>query len=135
MVINMEDRIKEYMPDEELEQLIQEVEENGMLSVPSYMKKEIMEQIHQVHKQEAHKDIQRKLSLWLYSMEVGVVAAAAVLLLFLIPVDRGDNGNIDRWAGREQETVSAMSKLHEKSNDICGQVFQITNQLVAWEEN
>lgn len=132
MVNNMEDRIKEYMPEEELEQLIQEVEEKNMLSAPSYLKNEIMEQIHQVHKKEKHKDIQRKLSLLLYSMEVGVVAAAAVLLLFLIPVD---NRNIDSWAGREQETASAMSKLHEKSNAICGQVFQITNQLVIREEN
>lgn len=131
----MEDRIKEYMPDEELEQLIQEVEEKNMLSAPSYMKNEIMEQIYQVHKEETHKNLQKKLSLLLYSMEVGVVAAAAVLLLFLIPVDNDDNRNIDRWAGRKQETISVMSKLHEKSNDICGQVFQITNQLVIWEKN
>lgn len=123
----MEDKIKEYMSDEELEQLILNVEAHSMLSAPSYLKDEIMEQLMSDKKAERKKYMRKRLSLWLYSAEVGIVAAAAILLLFLLPTESID---IEKY-----HDTSAISTINQKSNDLCGSLFEITNQLVNWEKN
>lgn len=128
----MEDKIKEYLSDEELEKLVLDVEAHSMLSAPSYLKDEIVEQVVQEQKREKQKRIHKKLSLWLYSAEVGLVAAAAIAFMFLIPTEnkKPESGN-----HMEQESVSVINRINQKSNDLCGHLFEMTNQIVTWEEN
>lgn len=87
---------EEYLTDEELMELINEVEANSMLKAPAYMKERIL---HEIQKEElrvtqnapsrqsitTHKKNIRK-QLLVYEIKVMGSMAAAILILFLLPV-------------------------------------------------
>lgn len=84
----------QYMSDEELLEFIEDVEYQGMLSSPTYLKDQIMNQVicenetiplatpYEVRgKQNNHRQ------LLLYSMKVAIAAIAALYFLMIIPMD------------------------------------------------
>lgn len=84
----------EYLSDEELLKLIDEVEENAMLRAPAYLKQRILTEIQEMDSadqmparqsiQKYKKNIRRQLLV--YELKIAGLVAAAILLLFLIPV-------------------------------------------------
>ena len=107
----MENRELEYMSDEELTKLIMDVEENSMMSAPAYLKDEILSQVFEPKNAEEkpvlkqvedieHQKIDqnskvfrinsssRRISLLVYGAKVMAAAAAAIVLMFAMPVDR-----------------------------------------------
>lgn len=110
-----------YLNDEELEALIADVEKNGMIAPPAYLKELIMEGAAQemaVQSQEAelakkHSEKRRELRIgrdsrsikagedamrrarirfWIYSFKIAAAAAVAVFCLTAIPVDVAGEG-------------------------------------------
>lgn len=85
---------EEYMSEEELEQLIEEVEQGAMLRAPAYLKEQILKEIQNTElKQtpsvrpsatEYRKNIRKQLLV--YELKVAGLVAAAILMLFLLPV-------------------------------------------------
>lgn len=74
------------MNEKELEALIAEVEENGMIAPPVYLKDRIMEE---VHKSESAVRRRRaaKIEFLVYSAKIIGAAAAAIFCLTTVPMD------------------------------------------------
>lgn len=90
---------EEYMSEEELKQLIEEVEQSAMLRAPAYLKEQILKEIQNAElKQtpsvrqsitEYRKNIRKQLLV--YELKVAGLVAAAILMLFLLPIWRPEN--------------------------------------------
>lgn len=86
--------MNEYLSDEELLKLIDEVEENAMLRAPAYLKQKILTEIQGMEEAEqmpARQSIQKyqkniRRQLLVYELKVAGLVAAAILMLFLLPV-------------------------------------------------
>ncbi len=112
-----------YLTDEELEKLIQDVENQGMLHCPSYVRGEIL--------QKTGVSLQkRKMQFYLYSAKVCAAAAAAIFLLFtipegILPVSGGD------MAGKEQ--FSFTDKLNKQTTAMCESLNDFSDMLIIRE--
>ncbi len=99
----MEEGRTKYLSDEELSSLIAQVEEQELLRAPSYLKAETMEAIARssdskrksLERIPAKKEafggfygVRSRLKLLGYSVQVGVVSAAAIVLLVLFPMEK-----------------------------------------------
>lgn len=122
-----------YPTDEELNSLIEELEKEELYA-PAHLKEEILQR---VVKESRLADAGRKrgkpVSLAVYSLKIAIGMAAAVMLVFLLPVSGGSNIS---WAEEMQaqeelfvpkERIS--DKLREKRQDIEDTVEQWLNQM------
>lgn len=81
----------EYLSDEELLRLIDEVEENAMLRAPAYLKQRILKEIQSAEQMPARQSVKKyqtniRRQLLVYELKVAGLVAAAILMLFLLPV-------------------------------------------------
>lgn len=81
----------EYLSDEELLRLIDEVEENAMLRAPAYLKQRILKEIQSAERMPARQSVKKyqtniRRQLLVYELKVAGLVAAAILMLFLLPV-------------------------------------------------
>ena len=82
-----EDKL-DYLSDEELQCLIESIEQEELIQAPHYMKQSILDQVESEERINAistHRS--SKVQLITSAMKVGVAAAAAIVLLVLIPVN------------------------------------------------
>lgn len=128
---------KEYFSDDELEKFLEHVEENEMHRAPFYLKREIMEQAFPEQKP-LYTDDKKKIMnrvqkrKWImYNCKVVLAAAAAILVLFLLPT--GENGML------RAEGVGDMSRLTNsigsKSEQLCDVLSNISDKLIINDNN
>lgn len=141
-----------YLSDEELQNLIQSVEQEGTIHAPQYMKESILNQI---QRQETVTAISNhrssKIQLITYSMKVFVAAAAAIALIILIPVkDPGsfpeEKASYEQWVnqqnGKDEEVDNKdrydydkqRKSIYDTTNKICSKLLEKTNKLFDRED-
>lgn len=127
----------DYISDEELLKLIREVEEGAMLKAPVYLKGRILQEIQKEEAlrcggdsarhpiQEYKKDIRKQLLV--YKIKVIGAMAAAIIILFLLPVPVQDG-----QTGTETDVQG--NRIFECWNEASGQLLQqmgtISGQLL-----
>lgn len=128
---------KEYFSDEELEKLIAEVEGKDMLEAPVGMKDRIISKAREKKMLGITKEkgISAKAQLFKYQMKVGIATAAALLILFVVPMEiqivRNSTSSTESYTRTYQ---SFTSKIVHKSDRLCEKFFDFTNQLVGKED-
>lgn len=113
-----------YLTDEELEKLIADVELHDMLTCPSYVGQEILEKT-QVSLRK------KKLQFYAYSFKVCAAAAAAIVLLFTIPVEPQMPVMTQNAAAEEQ--FSFTRELSKHANSICESLNEFSDMLIMRE--
>lgn len=73
-----------YLSDEELKRLIEDVEDNKMMQAPRYLKQQVLETLDADETRIRTKKQHRKLVV--FEMKIAGGLAAAMLMLFLIPI-------------------------------------------------
>jgi len=86
----MAEKNQEYLSDDELQRLIAEVEADGMLRAPSYLKAEIFSKLDSGAGR--RKRASKGWRLFTYSAKVAFGAAAAIAMLWIVPSDLLHNG-------------------------------------------
>ena len=136
-----EDRL-DYLSDEELSRLISQVENHEMLRAPAYLKEETVSRMRQLSPEResaplivAGREREKKRALIFYSLKVGAAAAAAIVMLFALPVRE-----IESAQRREQSRVSRISdqiseNLGARANELSQNLGRISNWLVSGDWN
>lgn len=131
------DQDREYLSDEELENLITQVETKAMLHAPRNLKAEVLQSAgehsapdmgkRRDEKHNASYQKSRRRAFFLYVLEVEAVSAAAIAMLFLTPFR-----NADSWTNRETRdpASSVMYQINEKSNALCSHLYGFTNRML-----
>lgn len=151
----------DYLSDKELQSLIQNMEQEDMIHAPHYLKESILEKIkseERVTSISSHRS--SKVQLITYAMKVGVAAAAAIVLLLLIPV--GDLGGLpdeeiryeewlnnqkdidekqkyqekyeENWKKDSYEYYKENKSIYDTTNEICSKLLEKTNKLFGKED-
>ncbi|MCR5119224.1 MAG: hypothetical protein K6B44_06340 [Lachnospiraceae bacterium] len=109
------------MTDKELEQLIADIESEELLHAPANLKSDIFERIER--KEQAIKAGKRnkKLGFIVYTLEVMAVSAAAVALIMLQPLSKGD-----LFAEKDNTT------WNYEDEELSGQVLEWTGRIVSF---
>lgn len=115
----------EYLSDEELNELIKEVEESAMLTAPSYLREEILKQIQVSQPKKSNRQ-----ELFFYSLKVGFATAAAVAMLFVLPMGSRPTDGYDIPTDKCQGFNKVSEKINEKTNWICEQIYSISNEMI-----
>lgn len=128
---------QEYFSDDELEKFLQDVEENEMHRAPFYLKREIMEQAFPEQKLRSTVDKKKIMSRaqrqkWImYNCKVVLAAAAAILVLFLLPT--GENGIL---GGEDDGNMSQVTNsIGSKSEQLCDVLSNISDKLIINHSN
>lgn len=122
-----------YPTDEELNSFIQELESEELYA-PIHLKEEIL---HRVQKESRPADAARKsrqpVSLVVYTLKIAAGMAAAIMLVFFLPVRNGSNISWAEEIQRQEDVYEPRErigdKLHEKRQDIENKVEQWLNQM------
>lgn len=130
---------EEYMSDEELLELINEVETGAMLKAPVYLKGQILQAIEKEEEEKSRghsvrqstgkskKNIRKQLLV--YKLEVIGTLAAAIVMLFLIPVSIPNRPNTTDSDIREQRT-SIFDYWNTASSQLLQHADAFSNQLL-----
>lgn len=114
------------------EQLIREVEAEGLLRAPAHMKQEILERSRRVDYQLAvtSRQISRQMQFLFYSLKVGVAVVTALFLLLMVPKELPKAEPMSpREAGRQQEET-----LNRRLNNGMREINQMLNDVLGFEE-
>ncbi|MDE7367577.1 MAG: hypothetical protein K2N24_09500 [Lachnospiraceae bacterium] len=129
----------DYISDEELLDLINEIEEGAMLKAPVYLKEQILQQIQKEedlrHRENSarqpiteHKKNIRK-QLLVYKIEVIGTMAAAIIILFLLPVSIPGDASTMSTENKEQSS-GIFEYWDMASSQLLEQMDTISNQLL-----
>lgn len=128
---------QEYFSEDELETFLEDLEQNEMHMAPFYLKREIMEQAfpeQKLHNAVGKKKIMSRVQKqkWImYNCKVVLAAAAAIVVLFLLPT--GENGIL---RGEEDGNMSQVtSSIGSKSEQLCDVLSNISDKLIINESN
>lgn len=130
-------KVKEYFSEEELEKLIVDVELNHMLEAPTGMKDSIMSKAREENILNIRKSTKTsaKMQLIKYQIKVGIATAAALVILFVAPLEISMAGsNISSAESYNKNYQSFTSKIARKSDQLCEKFFDFTNQLISKED-
>ena len=122
-----------YPTDEELNSLIEALEKEELYA-PAHLKGEILQR---VKKESRPADAARKsgkpISLGIYTLKIAIGMAAAIMLVFFLPVRNGSNISWAEEMQRQEEYYvpreRISDKLREKRQDIEDTVEQWLNQM------
>lgn len=153
----MQEDTLDYLSDEELQSLIESIEQEDMIHAPYYIKQSILDQVESEERITAissHRS--SKVQLITYAMKVGVAAAAAIVLLVLIPVkDYGsfpdDETRYEEWLEYQNpiddkyryeeawdkgnsEYYKENKSIYDATNEICSKLLEKTNKLFGRED-
>lgn len=112
----MTEQKMDYLTDEELTKLIEDVEMHGMLECPSYVRQEVLEKTRVSLKK-------RKQQLLVYSFKVWAASAAAIILLFTLPTE----------VPTAEQQFSFTRELSKRTNNVCESLNDFTDMLVDRE--
>lgn len=114
----MTDYKMDYLTDDELEKLIADVETHGMLTAPSYLRDEVL-------KKTEVPLYKKKLQFYAYSFKVCAAAAAAIVLMFSIPMDRE--------LPEVREETSITEELSRRAGSLCESLNDFSDMLIRVE--
>lgn len=155
-VVRMQEDNLYYLSDEELQSLIESIEQEELIHAPHYMKQSILEQVEseeRINAISSHRS--SKVQLVTYALKIGVAAAAAIVLLVLIPVE--DYGSFPDNEARYEEWLDYQNPIDDKeryeealvesseyykenksiydtTNEICSKILKKTNKLFGRED-
>ncbi|MCM1497205.1 MAG: hypothetical protein NC124_01940 [Clostridium sp.] len=113
----------DYLSDEELLDFIDEIENNAMLKAPMYLKGQILQQI----EGEKKKNIRQQLLV--YKIKIIGAMAAAIILLFLLPVSVQGEPNTANAENQEQHN-DIFDCWNAASSQLLQQMDTISEQLL-----
>lgn len=128
---------QEYFSDDELETFLEDVEQNEMHMAPFYLKQEIMEQAFSEQKLRNAVDKKKTMSRaqrqkWImYNCKVVLAAAAAIVILFLLPT--GENGSL--WGEDDGNMSQVTNSIGSKSEQLCDVLSNISDKLIINDSN
>lgn len=111
------------------EQLIRQVEAEGLIQAPAHMKQEILERSRRVDYQVAvtTRQVSKQMQLFFYSLKVGAAVVTALFLLFMVPKELPYEPPVAprEAAKRQEETLNrrinnGMRELNQMLNDMMG---------------
>ena len=122
-----------YLTDEELNSLMEELEKQELYA-PAHLKREILEKVKKESRQaDAGRKSGQPISLAVYTLKIAIGMAAAIMLVFFLPVRNGSNiswaEEMQRQEGSYEPRERISDKLHEKRQDIEDTVEQWLNQM------
>ena len=122
-----------YLTDEELNSLMEELEKQELYA-PAHLKREILEKVKKESRQaDAGRKSGQPISLAVYTLKIAIGMAAAIMLVFFLPVRNGSNISRAEEMQRQEESYEPRErisdKLHEKRQDIEDTVEQWLNQM------
>ena len=115
--------------DDYTEQLIRQVEAEGLIRAPVHMKQEILERSRRVDYQVAvaTRQVSKQMQLFFYSLKVGSAVVTAIFLLLMVPRELPDEPPMAprEVAKRQEETLNrrlnnGMRELNQMLNDMMG---------------
>lgn len=118
--------------DARMEQVIREVEAEGLLHAPVHMKQEILERSRRVDYQLAAtgREVSRQMQLLFYSLKVGAAVVTALFLLFMVPRELPKAEPVSpREAARQQEET-----LNRRLNNGMREINQMLNNIMGFED-
>lgn len=120
----------EYLSDEELEAMIQEVEQYGMMEAPVQMKEKLLQVLQQEEtiQRPQMSEWHKKRSMLIYSMKVSLTAAAAILCVIFMPLQMQQ-----RQTGVQPKT-SVTRQMKEASTHICEKMQNLSERLMFSNE-
>lgn len=121
------EKIKEI--DAYTEQLIRQVEAEGLIKAPAHMKQEILERSRRVDYQLAvtTKKASKQMQLFFYSLKVGAAVATALFLLFMVPKELPKTEPVaPKEAARQQEET-----LNRRINQGMQEMNQMLNEMMG----
>lgn len=133
---------KGYMSDEELEALIAEVENGGMIAPPVYLKELIMEEVNRrpdetgQRQDLSREELIRAAKRRFFSDSFKIVAAAAVAVFCLteIPVDLNGGGMVES-SRMERRIEEDTERYHEEKQRALAGEDGVGNELGKFLEN
>ncbi len=135
-----------YLNDEELDRLIAQTEQSGMLAAPSFLKREVFQEIRR------RKNISQMNAARLKTWQIVTVVAAAILFLTVMPLEQQVSGQnapgilgsirqesvlLNREPAAQENAAKEENRqdlvgdwMYEKNLQVGSAVRQITDQLV-----
>ena len=110
------------------QELIRQVEAEGLLQAPVHMKQEILERSRRPDYQMTvqTRKISRNMQLFFYSLKVGTAVAAALIMLFMVPRELPQvEQSVGVRPGWQQE-----ESIGQRLNDGLGKVNQIFSRII-----
>lgn len=122
-----------YPTDEELNRLIEALEKEELYA-PAHLKGEILQRVKKESRPaDAGRKSRQPVSLVVYTLKIAAGMAAAILLVFFLPVRNGSNVSWAEEAQRQEKVYEPRErigdKLREKRQDIEDTVEQWLNQM------
>lgn len=111
------------------EELIRQVEEEGLIKAPAHMKQEILERSQRVDYQLAvtSRKVSKQMQLFFYSLKVGAAVVTALFLLFTVPKELPQTEPMapSEAARQQEETLNqrlnnGMQEFNQMLNDVMG---------------
>ena len=111
------------------EQLIRQVEAEGLIQAPAHMRQEILERSKRMDYQlvVTTKKVSRQMQLFFYSLKVGAAVVTALFLLFMVPKELPKTEPVSpREAAKQQEETlnrrlnNGMREINQMLNDMMG---------------
>lgn len=121
---------KEYLSDEELMQLINDVEEHEMLQAPFYMKHVILQRVRE--ESVVRSERSAKIQFLTFSFKVALATAAAVAVLLLAPAQFREMPSVATKEQVQSETFS--KRLESRSNLVSEGLLNFSNKVIGKEE-
>ena len=123
------DKIKDL--DAYTEQIIRQVEAEGLIKSPAHMKQEILERSERIDYQlaVATRKVSGQMQLFFYSLKVGAAVVTALFLLFMVPKEIPQaEPMVPKEAARQQEET-----LNRRLNNGMQEMNRMLNEMLNWK--
>ena len=113
------------------EQIIRQVEAEGLIKAPTHMKQEILERSERIDYQlaVATRKVSGQMQLFFYSLKVGAAVVTALFLLFMVPKEIPQaEPMVPKEAARQQEET-----LNRRLNNGMQEMNRMLNEMLNWK--
>ena len=113
------------------EQIIRQVEAEGLIKAPAHMKQEILERSERIDYQlaVATRKVSGQMQLFFYSLKVGAAVVTALFLLFMVPKEIPQaEPMVPKEAARQQEET-----LNRRLNNGMQEMNRTLNEMLNWK--
>lgn len=130
---------EEYITDQELLELIEDVEEHAMLKAPAYLKQRMLQEIREIDQTQRKTALNHvrhhiRKQMVLYEIKTFSGIAAALVLLFLMPVSSHNEPSMTKEEYYAQQEQGILSGLNKVTEGILSQVNTITDRMCNLSE-
>lgn len=132
MQILKERRDDTFINDVDLARLIQETEENGMISAPWYLKESILNKSNQAGNKLVVKKNQFSANLQLTLYGIKITAAMVGAIGLLVVMNPNTSLSKPRSSAPKNPSVKITSVLYEQSNALSSALNHFSNNLFQW---